>query len=62
MGVRFHPNFLEYRTIPQQTVYRSMKYRVIQTELVLETQFGVNRSVPKVHLIPFFNNKELYER
>jgi hypothetical protein len=22
-GVRFYPNFLAYRTVPQQTVYRS---------------------------------------
>jgi hypothetical protein len=34
-----------YRTVPQQ-VYRSKKF-------VLKTQFGVNRSVPKIYFILF---------
>jgi hypothetical protein len=57
------PNrIVPYRTVPQQTVYRSKKYHTIQTELVLKTQFGVKRSVPKMHFLPFFNTKKLYER
>jgi hypothetical protein len=28
-GVRIYPNFLARRTVPQQTVYRSEKYRTI---------------------------------
>jgi hypothetical protein len=31
-------------------------------ELVLKTQFGLNRSVPKMHLFPFLNTEKLYER
>jgi hypothetical protein len=53
--VRTYPNFL--RTIPQQTVYRFKKYRTIYTELVLKTQFGVNRSVQKIHFFIFLTPK-----
>jgi hypothetical protein len=53
VGSPFYPIFLAHRTVPQQTVYRSKKYRTIQTELVLKTQFGVNRSVPKMQFFPF---------
>jgi hypothetical protein len=44
-------NFLSvpYRTVQQQTVYRSKKYHTIQTDFVLKTQFGVYRSLPKMH-------------
>jgi hypothetical protein len=30
--------------------------------VVLKTQFGVNRSVPKMNFFPFFNKEKLYER
>jgi hypothetical protein len=38
----------------------SRKYQPM--ELVLKTQFGVNRSVPKMHFFPFLNTEKYYER
>jgi hypothetical protein len=46
-----------YRTVTQQTVYLSKKYRTIQTDFVLKTQFAVNRSVTKIHFFPFLTLK-----
>jgi hypothetical protein len=55
VGSSFLTEFFDvpFRAVPQQTVYRSKKYRTIQTDLVLKTQFCVNRSIPKMHFYPF---------
>jgi hypothetical protein len=65
--VRIDPNFLAYRTVaystvPEKTVYRSKKYRIIKIDLVLKSQFGVIRTVPKMHIFPVFNTVTLKER
>jgi hypothetical protein len=60
--VRIYLNFLAHRTLPQQTVYRSKKYRTIERDFVLKTQFSVYRSVPKMHFFPVLNTELLKER
>jgi hypothetical protein len=48
-GSHYLSDFLAHRTVPQQIVYRSKKYRTIQKEFMLKTQFSVYRSLPKLH-------------
>ncbi len=42
-----------YRTIPQQTAYRSKKKNIIWKDLVLKTQFSEYRSEPKMQGFSF---------
>ena len=53
---------VQFRIVPQQTVYRSEKYRTIWTDLVLKTQSDVYRSVSKMQFFLFLNTKKVYER
>jgi hypothetical protein len=50
-----------YRTVPNRTVPQQTDYRT-KKNAPLKTEFGVNRSVPKIQFFPFFNTEKLYER